>query len=137
MASGTFVQSVGSAVFGVFGLVALLIASTGLYGVMAGYVVEHRREIAVSVALGATPRIVAAAVVGPPLRLTVIGIIVGTALTLLVSSLVRNQLVGISPVDVLSLVGAMAALVLVALVTCAWPAWLAIRLDPMAALRSQ
>ena len=137
MASATFVQSVGSAVFGVFGVVALLIVSTGLYGVMAGYVVERRRDMAVSVALGATPRTIAIAVVGPAVRLTIAGLVIGTALTFLVSSLVRNQLVGISPLDVLSLLIAMASLMVVTIATCAWPAWRAIHLDPMTIFRSQ
>jgi predicted permease len=137
MEAGTFVQSVGASVFAVFGLLALAIAAAGLYGVVAAYVAERRREIAISVALGASPRIVASAVLTPALRLTVVGLAIGIVSTSGLSALVRSQVIGVSLLDAWALLSGAALLVLVTLATCAWPAWRAIRLDPSSALRCQ
>jgi predicted permease len=137
MHAATFVQSVGAAVFSVFGLVALAIATVGLYGVVAQFVAEHRREIAVIVALGATPRIVASAVVRPALGLTLIGLGSGAVLGAAGATLLRNQLVGIAAIDVVSIAGGVALVVIAALASCVWPTWRAIRVDPLAAIREQ
>jgi predicted permease len=135
MGAATFVQSVGAGAFGAFGLIALAIAATGLYGVMAASVAERRREIAVSVAMGAAPSDVVRAVAAPAVRVTSLGLAVGAGLTVGAASLVRNQLIGVSPVDPASLLAGAGALALVALAACVGPAWRALRLNPAAILR--
>jgi ABC-type antimicrobial peptide transport system permease subunit len=71
------------------------------------------------------------------LRLTLVGVFLGAALTVGAASLVRSQLVGISPSDPVSILGGVTLLVLVAAGACAVPAWRALRIDPVSALRSQ
>lgn len=136
MTSGTFVQGVGSAVFAVFGVVAVLIAATGLFGVMAGYVAERRRELAIAVALGASPRRVIATVTAPALNLLVVGLVIGGGLAMATAAVLANRITG-ARLDLLTLASGIALLVLVALGTSVWPAWRAVRIDPLAALRSQ
>src|SRR5262245_21533057 len=137
MQAATFVQSVGASAFTAFGLVALAIAAIGLHGVVAQYVAERRREIAVTVALGATPAMVAGAVVRPALWLTAGGLIVGIALTAAAGALVRSQLVGVNAIDAVSIGGAAIALVLTGLGSCAWPVRRAMRMDFVSTIRTE
>jgi hypothetical protein len=136
MTSGTFVQSVGSAVFAAFGLVALLIAATGLFGVMASHVAERRRELAIAIALGASPRRVVATIVAPAAWLLVAGLAAGAALAVAVGLVLGSRMAG-TRLDVAILGTGAVVLVAVAAVTALWPAWRAIRIDPMAVLRTQ
>jgi predicted permease len=135
MAASTFVQTVGATMLGLFGGMALLIAAAGIYGVLAYSVAQRRREIAITVALGATPRRVLGAVLGEGLRLTLVGLLIGGALALGAGRLVSAQLLGVSPFDPLTLAASAALLVLVALAACAVPAWRASRVDPITVLR--
>jgi predicted permease len=135
LAAATFVQSVGTTMLGSFGLIALAIAGAGLYGVLAYSVAQRRRAIAITVALGATPRRVLGDVLGEGLRLTLVGLLIGGALALGAGRLVSAQLLGVSPFDPLTLAASAALLVLVALAACAVPAWRASRVDPITVLR--
>jgi putative ABC transport system permease protein len=135
MLAATFVQSVGASVFTAFGLIAIVIAAIGLHGVVAQFVAEHRREIAVTVALGATSATVARSVIGPALRLTLYGLTLGAALASAVSWFVQSQLIGIAPIDVATVVVAMLLLASASLASSFVPAWRAVRLDPVAAIR--
>lgn len=137
MHAATFVQSVGASVFSVFGLIALLIATVGLYGVVAQFVAERRRDTAVMIAIGATPATVAREVMKPALRLTIVGVAIGATLAAASAPLIRSQLVGIEGLDVVSLAAGISAIVVAALTSCAWPTWRALRLDPVAAIRSE
>jgi ABC-type antimicrobial peptide transport system permease subunit len=136
MAASVFVQSVGSAVLGSFGVLALLITGTGLYGVLAHAVVQRRREIAIAVAVGATPRRVAVRVFRDGLRLAVPGVGCGLVLTLAVGAVIRSQLNGIGPADPVALLGSLGLVALVAALACAAPAWRAVRTDPISVLRA-
>ncbi len=137
MAASVFVQYVGSSVLGGFGILALLITGTGLYGVLAYAVVQRRREIAITVALGATPRDVATTVLGGGLRLAAAGVACGLALAVAVAMLVRSQLAGVSPTDAVALSGSLAVVGLVVVLASVGPAWRAVRMDPIVALRAQ
>src|SRR4029078_2586135 len=90
-------RSVGStrlsaALFGLFGILGLLLAGIGIYGVMTYTVQQRRHEIGVRIALGASPRDVVTMVVGRAARLAALGIVIGTILTLAGSGLLKNLL---------------------------------------------
>lgn len=136
MTSGTFVQSVGSAVFAVFGAVAVLIAAIGLFGVMASYVAERRRELAIAVALGASHRRVVVTVVVPALRLLGLGVLVGAALAVAGATVLSSRVSG-ARLDISTLVGGVTLLACVSVLTALWPAWRAMRIDPLTVLRAQ
>jgi predicted permease len=136
MRAATFVQSVGASMFTVFGVIALLIAAIGLHGVVAHHVTERRREIAVMVAIGASPAEVLRSVVWPAVRLTSLGLAIGTLLAAGGARFVQSQLIAVANFDVTSILTAVGVLMVVALASCLWPAWQAARLDPVAALRA-
>jgi ABC-type antimicrobial peptide transport system permease subunit len=104
---------------------------------VAQYVAERRREIAISVALGAQPRTIVVTVAGPALRLTVLGMAIGAGLAAAAAMLVRSQLIGIQTFDAPSMIGGIAILVAVAVASCAWPTWRATRTDPILVVRQQ
>jgi predicted permease len=123
------------AMLGAFGLLALALASVGLYGILAYSVSGRRREIGVRMALGASRLVVLRLVLRQGMTLVGIGVGAGLALSLLVGRAFSKMLFGLSPADPLSLVGASGALILVALLACYLPAQAASRTDPMSALR--
>jgi putative ABC transport system permease protein len=119
-----------------FAAVALIMAAAGIYGVLAGTVVERRPEIGVRAALGATRANILMLVVRQGLGLTTIGIVLGLAGAAAMARIATSLLFGISPVDLFTYVGVTVLLVVVALAACWIPAWRAARLDPMATLRT-
>ena len=120
---------------GTFGLLALALASVGLYGVLAYSVGGRRREIGVRMALGASRWSVLRLVLRQGMTLVCIGAGVGLAVSLLIGRMFSKMLFGLSPADPLSLSGASAVLILVAFLACYFPALTASRVDPMRALR--
>lgn len=137
MAAATFLQTVGATMLGGFGSMALLIAGAGIYGVLAYSVAQRRREIAITVALGASPRNVMGNVLGHGLRMTVLGLLIGGGLAFAVARLVQPQLLGVSPTDPITYLATALLLSAVAAAACAVPAWRATRIDPLAALKSE
>ena len=120
---------------GTFAAVALLLAVTGVYGLMAHVVQERTSEMAIRQALGARAADLRRLVAGGALRLAVPGTAVGLVAAGLLSRAVRGMLYGVGPVDPLSYAGAAVLLVAVA-VAAAWvPARRAARVDPAGALR--
>jgi ABC-type antimicrobial peptide transport system permease subunit len=117
------------------GLLALALAGGGLYAVMSYLVASRRHELAVRLALGATPRRLATAVIGDGFRLTLPGIAVGALLSALAAQLVRTELFGISPFDPVSFLGVAAVLIGMSFAATLVPAVHASRLDPLATLR--
>jgi predicted permease len=120
---------------GVFGFLALGLASVGLYGIMAYSVNQRRREIGVRMALGASQGNVWLLVLRQGMTLVLVGLTAGMALALLVGQALSRFLYGVSSTDPLSLGGASLVLLFVALVACYLPARSASRVDPLAALR--
>lgn len=118
-----------------FGLLATLLAAIGLYGVMAYIVAQRTREIGVRIALGASGRDVISLVMRDVFVLTGIGIAVGLPAAWGLTRLVRSQLYGIQPNDVLTIAAATLGIVTVALLAGYVPAQRAARVDPMRALR--
>jgi len=120
-----------------FGVLALILAGVGLYGVVAFAVGERRREIGVRMALGARSRDVVALFVRRGARLAAIGVAAGLLATAVVTRLLAGMLFGITPLDLATLAGASALLAGVALLASAVPASRAARIDPASALRAE
>jgi predicted permease len=118
-----------------FAATALVLASLGIFGVMALNVGARRREFGVRLALGAGAPSVLALVLRQGMRLTLVGIAVGTAVALFATRLVDRLLFGVSRLDALTFAVMMTALASVALLACLIPALRATRADPMEALR--
>ena len=118
-----------------FGVLALLLACLGLYGIAAYSVAERTREIGIRMALGARPDDVHRMVIRQGLRLALTGVVVGLAGALVVSRVLSSLLFGIAGADSLIYAGVSILLVFVALGACYIPARRAARVDPMVALR--
>jgi putative ABC transport system permease protein len=137
IATSTAQRRVALVLFGAFAIAALLLAVTGIYGVLAGSVAERTREIGVRSALGATPRNILGLVLGHGARLTAAGVAVGVAGSLALTRLLRALLFGIQPNDPITLAGVVALLGGVTLAACVVPAVRALRVDPSQAFRSE
>jgi predicted permease len=138
--SQVYSESLGSRRFnllliGFFAGIALLLATAGVFGVMAHSVSRRTREIGVRVALGARPRDVLALVLGQGLRTILIGISTGIAGSLALTRFVRSLLFGVSATDPLTLGSMILLLTSAALLACYLPARRAAKVDPMVALR--
>jgi ABC-type antimicrobial peptide transport system permease subunit len=128
---------VASVSFTAFGLLGLLLASLGVYGVVA-YSVSHRtREIGVRMALGASGADVMSLVLRDGARLAAIGLALGALLAAGVAQAMRALLYGLPPFDPVSFVAVPLVLALVALGASALPARRAVRVDPVEALRCE
>ena len=128
-------SKVGGALLGVFGMLALGLASVGLYGILAYTVSRRRHEIGVRMSLGADRSRVLWMILGQGMRLVVMGIAIGLAGALPIGRALGKMLYGLSVADPLSLAGASLMLVLVAALACYLPARRASRVDPLVALR--
>lgn len=137
ISASSFVRFIGASMLSAFGLLALLMSSVGLYGVLAYIVSQRRREIATRLALGAQTRSVLGLVLRQGMRLIAIGLLIGLFAALAAGRLFGNQLPGISPNDPLTLVGVTLLLGLIALLACWIPARRATKVDPMIALRCE
>jgi predicted permease len=123
-------------VVGLTGLIALLLASAGLYGVMAFRVAQRTREIGVRMALGQTRASVARGVLRGALRLTAAGALIGLLGALALGRLVQGMVFGVPANDPVSLLVAPLVLVTVALIAVLVPARRAMAIDPMRAIRT-
>jgi predicted permease len=132
-----WVQRLSAALLTVFGALALLLATIGIYGVISYSVNQRVREIGVRMALGATPGDVQMMVVREGVRLVSIGVLVGTSVSLGSSRLVQSMLLVTSSRDALTFILVPAILSLVAIVACWLPARRATRIEPLTALRDE
>jgi putative ABC transport system permease protein len=124
-------------VLGGFAGLALLLASLGLYGVLAYLVTLRTRELGIRVALGAGSSDVLRLVVGQGLRMTGLGIGIGLAGALLLTRLMQSLVFGISTSDPATFAAVVVTLALVALLASYVPARRATKVDPMQALRTE
>ncbi|HZD95600.1 MAG TPA: ABC transporter permease [Candidatus Sulfotelmatobacter sp.] len=134
----TFARQQFSAVLlGGFSLASLLLAAIGIYGVLSYSVTQRTREIGVRVALGAEPRSIIRLIIASGARMVITGALIGIALAMALSGLIKSLLYGIGPRDPLTFVVAPAALIAVALMAAYVPARRAARVSPMEALRAE
>jgi putative ABC transport system permease protein len=122
---------------GLFAAVALLLATVGLYGVLAHYVSQRSHEIGVRVALGAQGANVLKMILGRGMILVGIGLILGIAGAIGGVRFLEQQLYGVEQTDPLTFVSVSAFFVIVATIACLLPAWRATRVDPIIALQAE
>ena len=116
------------------GVIGLVLAAVGIYGVIAYFVSQRRQEIGVRMALGATPQRVLRLVVGQGIRPVLIGIVLGSAVSIAATRVLASQLYGITATDPLTFIGVALVLAVIALAASAIPAHRATRVDPREAL---
>lgn len=120
----------------VFGIVALVLAATGLYAVVSYSVAQQSREMGIRIALGANRGEILKMVVARAVRLALIGIVIGMAGSVFLARTIASQLFGVQPADPLIFSAVPLLLVFVAVLASYVPAARASRMDPIAALRS-
>jgi putative ABC transport system permease protein len=135
VAQAMVAERVSATLLGVFAGLALLLATVGIYGVMAYSVNQRHREIGIRMALGAAGEDVRRLVVGQGLRLALFGIVVGLALALLAAPLLASQLYGVDARDPWTYLLLPLVVALVTLGACLGPASRASRTQPVTALR--
>jgi predicted permease len=122
---------------GVFALLALLLASIGIYGVLSYMVGQRSKEIGVRMALGAQKLDVLRMILKDGAQMTLAGILIGLVGALVLTRLMRSMLYGVKPTDPLTFICVAALLCTIALLACYLPARRAMKVDPMEALRHQ
>jgi predicted permease len=120
-----------------FGVVAILLAAIGLYGVLSYGTARRQGEIGIRIALGAEPRNVVRMILGETSGVLIAGLIIGGGLAYAAGRLLSSYLFGLPPHDPATMAFAVAVLLIVALAAAYLPARRASRLDPMAALRQE
>jgi predicted permease len=130
-------QRLSAGLLAVFGGLALLLSTIGIYGVIAYSVTQRRREMGLRMALGATQGNVRTMVLGEGMRLVALGVAFGTVIALGASRLVQSMLFVISPRDALTFLVVPTVLTLVALLACWVPAARATAIDPAVVLRDE
>ncbi len=128
---------VGGFAVGAFGILGMLLASLGVYGVVAYSVNQRRREIGIRLALGAASQSVVGLAIREGMRLVVIGVAVGLALAMAAGVVAHRVLFGLAPLEPIALAGGPALFLATAFLATWIPARRAAKVDPMVALRSE
>lgn len=123
--------------FSLFSALALLLAAVGIYGVLSQRVSQRTQEIGIRVALGARHDDVLKLIIGEGLWLTLVGIAIGIAGSLVLARFLSSMLYGVTATDPITLAAVSSLLMLVALLACYLPARRAMQMDPLIALRCE
>ncbi len=137
LASSIAQQRMSVIVMVTFALVALILASVGLYGVISHAVTERTHEIGVRMALGAESRHVLGLVVRQGITTAVMGMAIGVAVAFGAARWIEGLLFGVTATDPATFGAVVATLLTVVAIACYVPAWRATRVDPTTALRSE
>ena len=137
ISASLFGQKIAASLLSVLGGVSLLLAAMGLYSVMAYWVAQRTSEIGIRIALGAQPGQVVSLVLRQAMKLALVGLALGSAMAAATARLISAALAAVSPADPIVYLEAAAFACLIALLAAAIPAWRALRVDPMVALRCQ
>jgi predicted permease len=135
LGQGLWAARMGAALLGLFGALALILASIGIYGVLAYSVAQRTSEIGLRMALGAQPRQVLGLVLKQGMLLALIGASVGIIVALPVARMAGSLLYGVSATDPLTYASITLLLMFIASLACYLPAYRATRIDPLKALR--
>jgi predicted permease len=135
MQFGSVFERLAAMLVGSFGLLALVLAAVGIYGVVAFATRQRTHEIGIRMALGARRGDVLRLVLGQGLRLTLLGLAIGLAVSLAVTRILRSELFGVTATDPLTYASVAVLLCIVALLATYIPARRAAKVDPMVALR--
>jgi len=122
---------------GLGAVLALVLGAVGLYGVLSYNVTRRAREIGVRMALGAEARVVRRMFIWQGTRVTLVGVLVGVAAAIGLTTYVQTLLYGVERLDVTAFAGMSAVMLAVALVASYLPARRASRVDPLVALRAR
>jgi len=136
VATSTAQRRLAMLLFVAFAAVALVLAVAGIYGVLAGAVTERTREIGVRTALGATPSAILGMIVLQGARLAGAGLLLGLLGALSLGRFLQSLLFGVGAADLVTLFSVVLLLGTVALAACLLPAFRAVGVDPIAALRA-
>jgi ABC-type antimicrobial peptide transport system permease subunit len=128
-------EMIESTFAGAFGVLALILAVSGIYGVMAYRTELRTHEIGIRMALGASRGDVLRLVMKQGLRLTAIGVVLGLAMSLMMTRMLRGLLFGVSTMDPSTVLTVAGVLFVVAVAASYLPARKAMRTDPMVAIR--
>jgi ABC-type antimicrobial peptide transport system permease subunit len=138
MQVAVFAQRMAANLLGGMGVLALLLAAIGLYGVMAYAVSQRTQEMGIRLALGASPSSLLNMIVSQGMKLTLVGLAIGLALALAAFGsigAVRTLLPGISPMDPITFIAVPIGLAVIALLATWIPGRRAGKVDPLVALR--
>jgi len=130
-------QQISASLLGAFSIMALFLASLGLYGVVSYSFAQRTRELGIRMALGAQPREVWRLVLGEGMRLALVGVVGGAIGALILVRYLASQLYGVSAFDPATFAWTSAVLIGIALLACFIPAARATRVDPVIALRHE
>jgi predicted permease len=137
MQMGSIFERIAVTFAGAFGLLALILSSVGIYGVVAYTTKQRTHEIGIRMALGAGKAAIFRGVLNQGLRLALAGLAAGLAASLVLTRFLRSMIVGVGPTDLATLSTAAILLCVVALAASLIPARRAASIDPMQALRSE
>lgn len=124
-------------IFEAFGIVALMLAAVGIYGVLSYSVTERAREIGIRAALGATRIDIVSLIFRQGMILTAIGVVIGIGGAVAASRALVSMLYGISRFDPITYLGVIASIVFIGAIACWVPAWRAAQVEPSITLRAE
>ena len=137
MQFGTILEHVAAAFAGSFGFLAMLLAAVGIYGVVAYTTRQRTREIGIRMALGAQKRQIYQLVLRQGFLLTLAGLFIGVALSLVLTRFLRSRLYGVSDTDAVTFAAVVLLLSAISLLACHIPAYRATKIEPNIALRCE